>query len=319
MGDFRIGLTVGDPGGIGPEVIVKAIAALLGKGNEEYIIFSPPEVFERFRGKVWAKEFFRCSRVQFVPVDYAKPIPNPGEQTKEGGVLAYNSIMMAVEYAITGKVSSLVTAPISKYGIALAMGKPVGHTELLGIATNSANALMCFWGERLRIALLTTHVPLRSVATALEPSAICDKVTLLARFYEQVFDNKSPSFALLGLNPHSGENGVIGTEERDILSVAVERLIGLGIKIYGPFSADAFFGRRAYRKYDAVLAVYHDQGLIPFKMLEPNGVNVTLGLPFLRTSPSHGTAYDIAPRFVANPKSMIKAIEFVSAFLKKVR
>lgn len=314
----RIGLTVGDVGGIGPEVIVKAICRLKNLRGIEYLVFSPECVFDRFRGKVWAEGFFDAENVRFVPVPYEEPLPQPGEMTKEGGILAYNSIVEAVKYAMRKDVSAVVTAPISKYGCSIAKEKITGHTELLQKLTNSKNTLMLFWGRKLKIALITTHIPLKMVPSALSVEIIISKIQILAEFLKRVKGGASVRLAVLGLNPHCGDGGIIGSEEKDIISVAVDEVRRDGFDISGPFPSDGFFGRGLYRGYDAVLALYHDQGLIPFKMLEPAGVNLTLGLPFIRTSPIHGTAYDIAPQFVADPLSMVSAIRLAYRLAKEV-
>ncbi|MGB9561693.1 MAG: 4-hydroxythreonine-4-phosphate dehydrogenase PdxA [bacterium] len=315
---MRIGITVGDVGGIGPELIVKAISELSHKREIKYMIFSPEKVFEKFKDKPWARDFFDCESVDFVPVSYAEPLPAPGEERKEGGILAYNSIRKAVRYAFDGKISAIVTSPISKYALSLAKRRITGHTELLGKLTKTKNTLMLFWGDKLKVALLTTHIPIKKVPKLTKRMYIEEKISLLNEFFTRITGGSSSKFAILGLNPHSGERGIIGKEEEEEFVLAIKMLKEKGVNVDGPFPSDAFFGRGLYEEYTVTIAVYHDQGLIPFKMLEPHGVNVTLGLPFVRTSPSHGTAFNIADKFVAEPLSMINAIKLAYELTFKI-
>ncbi len=276
----RIAITVGDPAGIGPEIAEKAAAD---------------------------------SRVRAVcePVLYGSagsPAVRVGAPSAEGGRLAYEAIARAVGDAQAGRVSAVATAPISKEAFALAGLPWRGHTDLLAHLTGAPAVAMMFVSDAIRVVLATVHVALADVPRLLTRGTLESAIRLAASALPR-FGAPSPRLALAGLNPHAGEHGVIGSEDDAVLAPAVAACRAAGIDITGPFPADTVFLRASRGEFDAVVACYHDQGLIAVKLLSfGRAVNVTLGLPIIRTSVDHGTAFDIAGRGVANPGSLIEAV-----------
>ncbi len=233
----------------------------------------------------------------------------PGKVTPEAGQAAWACLERAVEDLKAGKLHALITGPINKHNMQSETFKFPGHTEYLAEAFGVPDDLMFMVGETLRVGVVTGHVPLAKVRQNVTRNAIHQKLTMMMQSLKVDFGIEKPSIAVLGLNPHAGENGLLGTEEQETISPVIEDWRKKGELIYGPFPADGFFGTRGYRKYDAVLAMYHDQGLIPCKAIAfEEGVNFTAGLPIVRTSPDHGTAYDIAGKNLADETSMIQAI-----------
>ena len=275
----RIAITVGDPSGIGPEIARKAAADARVREACEPVLYGPPD-----------PDAFR-----------------PGVVSEEAGRAAHQSICRAVEDARAGVVHAVATAPISKLAFARAGLPWKGHTDLLAHLTGSRRVAMMFWSEPLKVVLATVHLPLAEVARALTREALDDIIHLAACELPR-FGLPQPRLALAGLNPHAGEEGVLGSEEQRILRPAVEAARARGIDIAGPFPADTVFVRATRGEFDAEIACYHDQGLIPVKLLAfGQAVNVTLGLPIIRTSVDHGTAFDIAGQGKADPSSMIAA------------
>nr|WP_229375785.1 4-hydroxythreonine-4-phosphate dehydrogenase PdxA [Fibrella aquatilis] len=233
----------------------------------------------------------------------------PGKVTPEAGAAALACLNRAVEDLKAGQLHAIVTAPINKHNIQSAAFAFPGHTEYLANAFGVPDDLMFMVSENLKIGVVTGHVPLGKVRQYITKPAIQTKLDFMFQSLKQDFGIARPKIAVLGLNPHAGENGLIGHEEKDIITPLINEMRRKGELLYGPFPADGFFGTRAYRKYDAILAMYHDQGLIPFKAIAfEEGVNFTAGLPIVRTSPDHGTAYDIAGKGLADETSMIQAI-----------
>jgi 4-hydroxythreonine-4-phosphate dehydrogenase len=275
----RIALTAGDPAGIGPEICEKASADPRVRASCEPVIYGPP-------------------------ADVAFP---PGELSASAGRAAYDAICAAVRDAQSGVVDGIATAPVNKLAFAHAGLPWKGHTHLLGHLTGSARVAMMFWSEPLKVVLATVHVPLAEVPATLTRTLLDEIITLTARELPR-FGIASPRLALAGLNPHAGEDGLLGHEEQDVLVPAVTAARARGISIDGPLPGDTVFARAVRGEFEAVIACYHDQGLIPVKLLAfGRSVNVTLGLPIVRTSVDHGTAFDIAGRGVADPSSMIEA------------
>jgi 4-hydroxythreonine-4-phosphate dehydrogenase len=232
----------------------------------------------------------------------------PGVLSADAGRAAYDTIVRAVRDAQTGGIHGIATAPINKEALALAGLPWRGHTEMLASLTNARRVAMMFWSEKLRVVLLTIHIPLASVPAALTVESVCSIIELTHRELPR-FGIARPRLALAGLNPHAGEHGVLGSEETDVLEPAIARSTREGVNISGPFPGDTIFLRAMRGEFDAVLACYHDQGLIPIKMAAfGQAVNVTLGLPIIRTSVDHGTAFDIAGKDVADPESMVQAV-----------
>ena len=275
----RVAITVGDPAGIGPEIAEKAAADRRVRDACDPIIYAPPA----------------GTRVA------------PGQVSAESGRAAYETICRAVEDARQGRVDAIATAPINKLALSRAGLAWKGHTDLLAHLTGTSFVAMMFWSEPLKVVLASVHVPLAEVSRALTPEIVRDTILLTARELPR-FGVARPRLALTGVNPHAGEEGLLGTEEERILRPAVSAAQAQGVNVAGPFPADTLFVRAARGEFDAVIACYHDQGLIPVKLLAFGAaVNVTLGLPIIRTSVDHGTAFDIAGQGVADPSSMIAA------------
>ena len=275
----RIAITVGDPAGIGPEVAQKAAGDPRVRDVCEPVLYGPPSA-ARFE---------------------------PGVLSPAAGRAAYEAICSAVRDAQAGTVSGIATAPVNKMAFARAGLPWKGHTELLAHLTGSGRVAMMFWSEPLKVVLASVHVPLADVPRLLTRDLLDDVIDLAARELPR-FGLLEPRLALAGLNPHAGEGDLLGSEERRVLAPAVEAARSRGVHIAGPFPGDTIFVRASRGEFDAVIACYHDQGLIPVKLLAfGQAVNVTLGLPIIRTSVDHGTAFDIAGRGVADPSSMIAA------------
>jgi len=275
----RIAITVGDPAGIGPEIARKAA--------------DDPRVREL------------CEPVLYGPADTS--LFAAGQLSAEAGRAAYDAICAAVSDAMAGTVAAIATAPVNKLAFARAGLPWKGHTDLLGHLTGSPSVAMMFWSEPLRVVLATVHVPLVEVSSILTADVLAEVIDLTARSLPR-FGLRAPRLALAGLNPHAGEDGLLGGEEVRVLAPAVAAARARGIDISGPFPGDTVFVRASRGEFDAVIACYHDQGLIPVKLLAfGQAVNVTLGLPIIRTSVDHGTAFDIAGRGIADPSSMITA------------
>ena len=275
-----VAITAGDPAGIGPEIARKAADDPRVRAVCEPVIYGPPD----------------ASRFE------------PGILSAEAGRAAYDAICAAVRDALDGRVSAIATAPVNKLGFSRAGLHWKGHTDLLADLTHAPRVAMMFWSEPLKVVLATVHVPLADVPRLLTRALLGEIIDLTARELPR-FGIVRPRLALAGLNPHAGEEGLLGSEETQVLRPAVEDARGRGIEIDGPFPGDTIFGRATRGEFDAVIACYHDQGLIPVKLLAfGRAVNVTLGLPIVRTSVDHGTAFDIAGKGIADPSSMIEAV-----------
>ena len=275
----RVAITVGDPAGIGPEIARKA-------ADDSRV-----------------REI--CEPLLYAPLDGAGFVP--GVLSAESGRAAYDVLCAAVRDAQAGTVDAIATAPISKLAFARAGLPWKGHTDLLAHLTGSRRVAMMFWSAPLKVILATVHVPLADVPRVLTRAVLDDTIDLTAQELPR-FGIGRPRLAVAGLNPHAGEEGVLGDEEQRVLRPAVEAARGRGIDIAGPFPGDTIFVRASRGEFDAVIACYHDQGLIPVKLLAfGHSVNVTLGLPIVRTSVDHGTAFDIAGKNIADPTSMVEA------------
>jgi 4-hydroxythreonine-4-phosphate dehydrogenase len=275
----RIAITSGDPAGIGPEIARKAADDPRVRRACEPIVYGPA-----------AGSAFK-----------------PGELSAEAGRSAYETLCAAVNDARAGVVAAVATAPVNKLAFARAGLPWKGHTDLLAHLTGSARVAMMFWSEPLKVVLATIHIPLASVTNTLTREVMDGIIDLSARELPR-FGIAQPRLAVAGLNPHAGEDGLLGHEERKVLRPAIEAAQKRGVRIDGPYPGDTVFGRAVRGEFDAVIACYHDQGLIPVKLLAfGRAVNVTLGLPIIRTSVDHGTAFDIAGKNVADPSSMIEA------------
>ena len=280
----RIGITAGDPAGIGPEIARKAADDADVRALCEPVIYGPPP------GVTFA----------------------PGVLSAEGGRAAYEAICAAVQDAQSGVIAAVATAPVNKLAFARAGLPWKGHTDLLGHLTGSSRVAMMFWSEPLKVVLATVHVALADVPRVLTREVLESIIELTARELPG-FGVVRPRLAMAGLNPHAGEEGLLGDEEERVLRPALDAVRLRGISIEGPFPPDTVFVRASRGEFDAVVACYHDQGLIPVKLLAfGRSVNVTLGLPIIRTSVDHGTAFDIAGQNVADPSSMIEAVRLAA-------
>jgi len=316
-------LSIGDLNGIGPEVLLKTVAE---QGEDlKFIITGPYEAIEwwneslglllplyKMTDKSDAREIgigVWSSR------DETSFLPIPGVIRKEAGTIAMQAIEDAVTMCTDGMARGLVTAPINKESFALAGAQHPGHTEYLAelSGTPERDVMMMLSDESLRVALATIHVPLSVVPSLITEERIFESIVKLHQHMVKLYQIDNPRIHVLGLNPHAGDNGVLGDTELSIITPAINNALLVGIDVSGPFSADAYFGTRHWETSDVVLAMYHDQGLIPIKMLSfDKGVNITLGLPFVRTSPDHGTAFDIAGKNIASPTSFMHAVSLVN-------
>jgi len=242
-----------------------------------------------------------------------------GEENELGGKYAFISLEKAVEDLNNGKIDALVTAPINKHNIQQEGFAFPGHTEYLQHKVNADDVLMFMLCEDLRVGVVTGHIPVKDVAAQITEEALLKKLRLMNSSLKNDFWIQKPKIAVLGLNPHAGDNGVIGTEDDAVIRPTLEKANAEGMLCFGPFPADGFFASDAYLKFDAVLAMYHDQGLIPFKHIaQRKGVNYTAGLPIVRTSPDHGTGYDIAGKNLASHESFLEAL-FAAVHIVKNR
>ena len=329
-----IGITLGDYNGVGPEVILKALQQNRLQRICTPVIYGSMRVLNRYRNLLQQAGFsskdWNINGIQHVGQANHKLINvincwndggrggegsnppqevQPGKITPEAGQAALACLQRATEDLKAGHLHALVTAPINKHNIQTEEFQFPGHTEYLADAFGVAENLMFLISETLRVGVVTGHVPVGGIPAGITRERVLTKLHLMYESLRNDFGIRKPRIAVLGLNPHAGEDGLLGTEETDILKPLISDLRNKGQLIYGPFSADGFFAARSYRRYDAVLAMYHDQGLIPFKMLAfDDGVNFTAGMPVVRTSPDHGTAYDIAGKNGADESSMLQAI-----------
>ena len=315
-----IGISIGDFNGIGPEVILKAVGGNRLNKICTPVIYGSGKVINRYRQLLEIKDwqFFTIQKIEQLNNKQVNLINcmndqnlevQPGLITPDGGKLALESLKRAVEDLKMGKIDALVTAPINKHNIQSDEFKFPGHTEYLAEAFGTKDVLMFMVSDDLKIGVATGHLPLEQVKENINKDLIIRKLEQIKTSLKRDFGIQKPRIAVLGLNPHAGENGLLGNEEKEIINPAIIEFKKKGNIVFGPFPADGFFGTAAWKNYDAVLAMYHDQGLMPFKMIAfENGVNFTAGLPKVRTSPDHGTAYDIAGKNIADETSMMHAI-----------
>jgi 4-hydroxythreonine-4-phosphate dehydrogenase len=301
----RIGITAGDPAGIGPEIVLKALASA-ERPDADYIVFGDMEALgDRMRRFGLAAPQDRGARVVDVPAPDTIAV---GTISAAAGHAAARAVLRAVQEIRGGRIDAIVTAPLHKESLAAAGYPWPGHTEMLAEAAGTPDVAMMFVGGPLKVALLTIHRALRSVPDAVTGDEVKRVVRLVHRELPR-FGASARRIAMCGLNPHAGEAGLFGTEERDSLAPALQALRGEGIDVQGPHPADTLFVRAARGDFDAVIACYHDQGLIPVKLASfGRAVNVTIGLPFVRTSVDHGTGFDIVAKGTADAGSLIEAL-----------
>ena len=319
MGKFlKLGVSIGDPNGIGLEIIIKAFSHQKTLNEFIAIVYSNVEIIEfhlahlkldleinviksiseSLNGKL---NVFEISSSNF-KVDF-------GKSNIQSGDIAFRSLITASKHIIENKIDCLVTAPIDKNTIQSKNFKFNGHTEYLTKISNKNNSLMLMVHQNLKVGVVTNHLSIAQVAEAISIELILTKIAILEKSLKNDFNIKTPKIALLGLNPHAGDGGIIGIEEITIIKPAIKIANEKKFRVFGPFPADGFFASEKHKEFDAVLGMYHDQGLIPFKILSKNqGVNFTAGLPIIRTSPDHGTASDIAGKNKASFKSFMNAL-----------
>ena len=315
-----IGISLGDYNGIGPEVILKALQYNRLQKICTPVIYGSMRILNRYRNLLNLKDWnlngaqtvgqisHKLTNVITCWPDQNQDI-QPGQVTPDAGQAALACLQRAVADLKDGKLDALVTAPINKNNIQSEEFTFPGHTEYLAQEFGVADNLMFLVSQTLRVGVVTGHVPLGRVRQNITRERIAQKLTLMMQSLKQDFGIEKPKIAVLGLNPHAGEEGLLGNEENDIIKPLIAEWRNKGQQVFGPYPADGFFGTRAYTKFDAVLAMYHDQGLIPFKAIAfEEGVNFTAGMSAVRTSPDHGTAYDIAGKDLADETSMLQAI-----------
>ena len=315
---IKIGITIGDLNGVGGELIIKTFE------DKRILDFCTPIVYASIKTMSFLKKHFQSSivfnrvqkspqaidnRLNVVNVWEEDPTIEFGKETPEAGQYALSSLKAGVEDLKANAIDVLVTAPINKHNIQSEAFQFPGHTDFLNQELEG-ESLMFMVSESLRVGLLTDHIPVGEVPQHLNESLILKKIECIHHSLKTDFAIRAPRIAVLGINPHTGDNGVIGFEDDEILRPSLEAIKNKGkVLVYGPYSADSFFGSKNYKNFDAVLATYHDQGLIPFKTLAfGNGVNFTAGLSKVRTSPDHGTAYEIAGKGIADISSFKEAI-----------
>jgi 4-hydroxythreonine-4-phosphate dehydrogenase len=313
-----IGITCGDINGIGTELIIKTFSDHRILEHCTPVIFSSNKLINFYKKSIpdahfnyqSIKDFSRINPKQInIYQCWEDEIPvNPGQLTDAGGQYAVISLVAAAEALKSGHIHGLVTAPFHKKNVQSSSFQYTGHTPYLKNVAQAKDVLMLLYADNIRVALVTEHLPVSGVAENITKAAIISKLNLLHASLRRDFGIDKPKIAVLGLNPHAGDEGLIGNEEEQIIKPAIKEVKN-NMLVFGPYSADAFFARRSYLQFDAVLAMYHDQGLIPFKTIASGeGVNYTAGLPFVRTSPDHGTAFDIAGKNMADSTSFTTAV-----------
>jgi 4-hydroxythreonine-4-phosphate dehydrogenase len=324
---------MGDHNGIGPEVALKSALSPIVRGCCSPVLVGSLDVFElwakRFRRRIILREIESSSirthhEDDVIPVlsvnRFSLPRIVAGRVSGEAGAWAGRSIVAAARLCLNHSADAMVTAPVSKKALTIGGYKYDGQTNMLADICGERRFAMMLIARTFRVSPVTIHVPLKRVSNGITAQAILMKVEAVYRSLRKDFAIRQPRVAILGLNPHAGEGGLLGSEESNHILPAVRRAKQKGIRIDGPFPADGFFGRHLQNEYDTVIAMYHDQGLIPLKMMGFRcGVNFTAGLPLVRTSPDHGTAFDIAGKGIADPTSMVEAIKLAVTIVKNRR
>lgn len=316
---IRVAITQGDTNGVGYEVILKTFADPAMFELCTPIIYGSPKIAAYHRKALNLETNFsiinsaeeaRNGRLNILACFDEEVKVELGQPSEEAGLAAFKALDRAMTDYRAGLFDVLVTAPINKATIQSPGFHFPGHTEYIETSVGDGNkALMILMNESLRVALVTTHLPIKEVSKAITKEAIIEKATIFHKTLRRDFRISNPRIAVLSLNPHAGDNGLLGSEEQEVIKPAIDELEKAGIQAFGPYPADGFFGSNAYDHFDGVLAMYHDQGLAPFKTIAlESGVNFTAGLPIIRTSPDHGTAYDIAGQGKADENSFRQAV-----------
>lgn len=322
-----IGVSIGDINGIGPEVVLKSLSD--GRITKIFtpVIYASGMLISYLRKQMDLQNFnfHQCQSTDDINADKVNVVNcwtekvdvDPGKLTESGGKYAIKSLEKATDDLVKGAIHGLMTAPFSKENVQKAGFNFPGHTEYITERTGSKDGLMMMVDGETRIAVTTGHIPLKDIVGQLSQTLLASKLKLMISSLKTEFGIQKPKVAVLGLNPHAGENGALGSEEKEIIIPTLEKFKSDGHLIFGPFPADGFFGNPGYQSYDGILAMYHDQGLIPFKLMcSSHGVNFTAGLHKIRTSPAHGTAFELAGKNIADPTSTRNAF-FLAAELAK--
>lgn len=314
---IKLGISIGDLNGVGGEIVLKTFE------DSRMLEFCTPVIFASVKTLNFYKKHFKLSlnfqgvesaaeaidgKINVVNIWKENVEINFGIEDKESGKYAFKSLEAATNSLVADEIDVLVTAPINKNTIQSEDFKFPGHTDYLAKQLKG-DSLMFMISDNLKVGLLTDHVPLKDIASVITPELIVKKIATISKTLKQDFRISKPKIAVLGINPHSGDNGLIGNEDEEILKPTLQKIRDKGDLVYGPYAADSFFGTKNYANFDAVIASYHDQGLIPFKTLSfGEGVNYTAGLRKVRTSPDHGTAFEIAGKDCANINSFKEAV-----------
>jgi 4-hydroxythreonine-4-phosphate dehydrogenase len=314
-----IGITIGDINSISVEVIIKTLSDSRIADYCTPVVYGSPKVISYWKKALGIPDFglhiiksldqIHHKKANILVCWDEETEIKPGEVTDTAGKYAFKSLEMATRDALDQKIQAIVTGPLNKHNVNTPQLAFTGHTEYLAQQANTADYIMMLVSEDIKVGLVTGHVPLSEVASKITKELILKKLRIMHKSLQNDFSITKPKIAVLGLNPHAGDNGLLGNEDKDIIAEAVKAAQAENLIAYGPYSSDGFFGSRQFQKFDAVLAMYHDQGLIPFKYLAfDDGVNYTAGLPFVRTSPDHGTAYAIAGKNEASETSFRNAL-----------
>jgi 4-hydroxythreonine-4-phosphate dehydrogenase len=323
----RVGITLGDMNGIGPEVVIKALADNRILNSIIPVIYGSSKVLSFYKKLIHTEEFnytqvrnrgqYGNKGIHVVNAWDETLEAQPGKPSKEAGKAAFAALKQACEDLKENHLDALITAPIDKHSIHSEEFPFKGHTEYLTQFFDAKESLMFMVSPQLRVAVVTEHIPVSEIAKAITPEKVESKVLLMEQSLRKDFGISKPKIAVLGLNPHAGDGGIIGREEEDILKPLITALRSKGKLIFGPYPADGLFGTGQYKRFDGILAMYHDQGLTPFKAIAfEDGVNFTAGLSIVRTSPDHGTAYALAGKNQADESSMRAAIYSAIDILK---
>lgn len=323
-----IGISIGDINGIGAEVTMKALQDSRLQKMITPVIYGHGKAITYYRKMLDMNDFnfmqvksiedIHHRKTNVINVVQESPEVSPGVETREAGKMALAALDQAIVDLKADQLDALVTAPLNKNNINTEEIPFIGHTEYLTDAFEAAKSLMFMVSEDMRVGLVTGHLPLKEVVAAITAASIKEKLKLMLKSLKEDFGISKPKIAVLGVNPHAGEDGLLGIEEQEIIQPVVKEFKDKGNLVFGPYPADGFFGMMHQKKFDGVLAMYHDQGLVPFKTVSfDSGVNFTAGLPIIRTSPDHGTAYNIAGKNAADEGSMRAAIYLAHDIIKR--